>query len=141
MGAYLWLAFAAAALIVEIATVNLVSIWFVAGAAAAFVSYLLGASLYVQVGVFIVVSALLLVFLMPAARKLVNKNRTATNSDRIIGQEGICTERINNIDGSGQIKVMGNIWSAQSVNGEEIEKGEYVTVTEIRGVKAVVKAK
>ena len=136
---YLWLAVAAAALIIEVLTVNLVSVWFIAGAIAAFVASLMGAGFWIQLCVFIVISAILIIAVMPAAKKLVAKSKTATNSDRIIGEKAIVTEKIDNISATGQIKVLGNIWSAKSSDGSIIESGETVIIEKISGVKAIVK--
>ena len=134
-----WLALAVVALVIEMATVNLVPIWFVAGAVAAFVAALFGAALSVQIGIFVLVTAILLIFTMPAARRLLQNSKQATNSDRIIGQEAVVTEEIDNIKGTGQVKVLGNIWSATSFDNTVIPKGSKVTVDSISGVKAVVK--
>lgn len=134
-----WLVIAVAALIIELVTVNLVSVWFVAGAVAAFIAALLGAAVSVQVGVFVLVTAILLIFTMPAARRLLQNSRQATNSDRIIGQEAVVTEEIDNIKSTGQVKVLGNTWSATSYDNEVIPKGSKVVVNSISGVKAVVK--
>ena len=76
---------------------------------------------------------------MPAARRLLNKSKSATNSDRIIGKEAVVTEEIDNIKGKGQIKVLGSIWSAISEDQSVIPEGSMVEVCEIRGVRAVVK--
>ena len=136
----MWLALGAIFLIVEVATVNLVSVWFVAGALAAFIAALFGAGLGIQIGVFVLVTAVLLMFTMPAARRLSKGSRQATNSDRIIGHDAIVTEEINNRKGTGQIKVLGSVWSANAEEDDSvIPSGSKVYVSEIRGVKAVVK--
>ena len=134
-----WLVVAATALVLELATVNLVSVWFVAGGVAAFIAALLGAELSVQVGVFVLVTAVLLIFTMPAARRLLQNSKQATNSDRIIGQEAVVTEEISNIKGTGQIKVLGSTWSASSEEGSISPVGSRVSIIKISGVKAVVK--
>ncbi len=134
-----WVVLACACLALELATVNLVSIWFVAGAVAAIIASALGAGLGVQVGVFILVTAICLIFTMPAARRLLQKSKSATNSDRIIGKEAVVTQDIDNIKGQGQVKVLGSVWSAVSEDESVIPKGSMVKVSEIRGVRAVVK--
>lgn len=136
-----WLVFAVVFLGFELATVTLVSIWFVAGALAAFVASLLGAQIMVQVGVFVLVSALLLIFTMPVIRRLLKKDNVATNADRVIGKEGIVIEEINVTEGTGKIKVIGSIWSAKADNESVIPKGEEVIVTKISGVRTVVRRK
>ena len=41
--------------------------------------------------------------------------------------------------GKGQIKVDSEVWSAESENGEPIEKDAEVNIVKIDGVKAVVR--
>lgn len=136
-----WLVFAVVFLGFELATVTLVSIWFVVGALAAFVASLLGAQIMVQVGVFVSVSAVLLIFTMPVVRRLLKKDNVATNADRVIGKEGIVIEEINVTEGTGKIKVIGSIWSAKADDESIIPKGEEVIVTKISGVRTVVRRK
>ncbi|MBO4897938.1 MAG: NfeD family protein [Clostridia bacterium] len=134
-----WIVLACACLILEVATVNLVSIWFVAGAVAAIIATALGAPVWLQVVIFVIVTAICLIFTMPAAKRLLQKSKSPTNSDRIIGKEAVVTKEINNIKGEGQVKVLGSIWSAVSEDESVIPEGEMVEVVEIRGVRAVVK--
>lgn len=138
---YIWVVIAAVALIVEILTVNLVSVWFVIGALVSFLSAKLGAPIGVQIFLFVAVSAFLLLIIMPRAKRYIDKRKTATNSDRIIGETAVVTEEINNLDAKGQIKVLGSIWSARTEDGSVIEKDTEVTVVGISGVKAIVKNK
>ena len=60
---FLWLALFVVFLIVEAGTVALVSIWFALGALAALVSCVLGAEMWLQITVFLVVSLVLLALL------------------------------------------------------------------------------
>lgn len=139
MASVIWLSVACAALIIEVATVNLVSVWFVVGALSAFVASFFNIDVIWQVVIFIAVSGILLLLMFPLAKKLRNKKHTATNADRIIGQDGVVIQTINNIDAVGQIKVLGNIWSAKSEDDKIIEKDKKVKVLSVSGVKAVVK--
>ena len=121
---------------VEIITINLVTIWFVAGAAIALVTSLFIDSFYVQFLVFGISGLLIMVFTRPLLKKLLKKDKEKTNLDRVIGMQGICTEDIlkNNV---GEVKVDGKRWSA--ISSVKIKKGENITVTEIDGVKLKVK--
>ncbi len=134
----LWAAVLVLMLALEASTAALVSVWFAVGALCALISALFGAVFGVQISVFFVVSGLMLAFLLPYARRKMELRKTATNADRIIGAEGIVTEEINEIDGTGQIRVMGAVWSAKSRSGARIASGEKVKVIAISGVKAVV---
>lgn len=135
---FLWATVLVSALVLEASTAALVSVWFAVGALAALVSALFGAVFGVQIAVFFFVSGLMLAFLLPYARHKMEMKRTATNADRIIGAEAIVTEEIDDVRGTGQIRVMGAVWSAKSHGGTRILAGEKVKVEAISGVKAVV---
>ena len=92
-----------------------------------------------QVVLFVVGSIILLVVTRPFAKRMLHKDAQPTNSDRIIGHLGVVIEEINDMQNTGQIKVLGQIWSARTEDGEIVEKGESVRVNAITGVKAVVK--
>lgn len=137
----IWAVILVAALVMEAATQGLVSIWFAAGALAAMVCAVLDVFFPVQLAVFFFVSGILLAFLLPYVKKRMEIRRTATNADRIIGAEGIVTEEIDEVSGTGQIRVMGAVWSAKAAHGVKIPVGEKVGVEGISGVKAVVSRK
>ncbi len=125
--------------IVEGITVQLVSIWFVIGSVAAFVSSLFNAPIYLQVIIFIAVSVVALVITRPLVKKKLEVKIEPTNADRCIGKTATVVEDIDNINGKGQVKVDGKIWSARSTNEDIIKKDTLVTVEKIDGVKLIVK--
>ena len=135
--AVIWLALAVIFLIIEAITVGLATIWFAAGAFAAFVLSLLNVLVLAQVVIFLAVSCCLLVF----TRKIfVEKLRTgseSTNVDALIGETGIVTEEIRPLT-VGQVKINGQIWSALGKDDETIEKDRLVKVIAIEGVKLIV---
>lgn len=137
--AYIWLGVMILFGIVEAATVTLVSLWFVGGALAAFVAALLGAPIWLQATVFVVVSAALLACLRPFVKKFVQPNTERTNLDRIVGQTAPVTEAIDNLSATGAVKVDGKEWSARSEDGDPIEAGAVVTIVKIEGVKVIVR--
>ena len=65
-------------------------------------------------------------------------DKVATNAYSIIGKRGIVTKEINEISGTGQIKVGTEVWSAKSYDSSKIEEGSEVEINSINGVKAVV---
>jgi membrane protein implicated in regulation of membrane protease activity len=134
----LWIILAIAFLIVEFGTVTLVSLWFVGGALAAMAADFLGAALWLQVLIFAGVSFLLLLLLRPFLRKFVDPLKVPTNVDAMIGKEAVVTEGIDNLAGTGAIKLDGKIWTARSANGAAIPAGMVVTVQAVEGVKAMV---
>ncbi len=136
-----WLLLTVVLIIIEAATPMLVCIWSAIGALAACVIAALGTPLWLQIVIFVAISVVLIILTRPLAKKYVTKKAIATNADRVIGAEGIVIQKIDSIENSGQIKVLGQVWSAKSENGEIVETGAHVTITALEGVKAIVKTK
>ena len=123
----------------EAVTVGLTSIWFAAGALGALITSTLTENLLIQIIVFLALSFVTLLLVRPLARKYFIPRRVATNADRIIGQEGIVTEGIDNLEAKGQVKVSGTVWSARSQRDEvPIPAGTRVRILRIEGVKVFV---
>lgn len=135
---YTWAALIVVFLIVEGLTAGLASIWFALGSVAALVSAFLGAPVWLQITLFVIVSALTLIFTRPLARKYVNKRIEPTNADRLIGASATVTERIDNIAAKGYVKAGGRLWPARSKSGEPIEKDTVTVVRSIDGIKLIV---
>lgn len=127
--------------IAEAVTAQLVSIWFVLGAVAGLVAALCGGNLYIQLIVFIVVSIIALVITRPLIKKYIKPKKEHTNADRVLTQDGIVVEEINNINGTGQVKIDGKIWTARSSDGNIIPVDSIVRTEKISGVKLIVKVK
>lgn len=138
--AAVWLLALVILLAVESSTTALVSIWFAVGSLAAFVLALVGVDIVIQIVAFVLVSLITIISLRPfLVKKLIPKSE-ATNADRILGQEGVVTQKIDNIQGRGEVQVMGMHWSARSEDGGTIKQGELVTILRIEGVKVFVRA-
>ncbi len=133
-----WLIAAIILGIIEAFTPALVSVWLMIGALAAWVCAILGLPFIVQLVVFVIVSYVLLITTRPIVKKWLTPKIEKTNADRLIGQIGIVSEKIRDIEGIGQVKVSGQVWSARSADGTEIEPGTQVTITAITGVKLMV---
>ena len=127
--------------VLEAITTQLVSVWFIVGSIAALISVKLGAPLYVQLIVFVAVSAVTLILTRPLIRKHLKPKNEPTNADRVIGQTGVVTETIDNVSAVGQVKVEGQIWSARSSDDTLIEEGKQVEIKRIDGVKLIVAEK
>lgn len=121
---------------IEIITINLVTIWFVVSAGLALITSLFVDSFYVQFLVFGIAGLVLMVLTRPMLNKLLKKDKEKTNLDRVIGMNGVCTEEIKR-NVVGEVKVDGKRWSATSK--EEINVGDEVLITDISGVKLIVK--
>lgn len=136
---FIWIAVMIVMVILEGVSAQLVSVWFVAGALAAAVVSFFTPSVPIQIFVFVGVSLVLLAVTRPFVRKLKAKTKIVpTNADRYIGKTAVVIEPIDDVKGTGQVKVEGSVWSAKSLDGSSIDKGSEVTVQEIKGVKLIV---
>lgn len=139
--AFVWIVLAVVLGIIEAATVSLVSIWFAIGAIVAIIPAYFGAPIWVQILVFLVVSAVCFVFTKRFFKDVIKVKKQPTNADGLIGEDGIVTAEIDNLSGEGKVFISGLTWSARSSNGENIPEGAVVTVRKIEGVTLIVKVK
>ena len=137
---YIWLAVIVAAVVVESMTFTLISIWFIPGALLSLILALCSVPLWVQIVVFLASAIACLIFFKPLAKNLLGVKRVATNADVVIGERAVVTEAINNVEGRGQVKVKGQIWTARSFDESvTFSEGEILTVIAIEGVKLICK--
>ena len=135
----IWLALTAVLLIIEIATLGLTTIWFAAGALFAFFAALLGMNQGIQIGVFVVVSVVLLFFTRPLAVKYLNTKTIKTNTEALVGKTARVIVDINNLKSQGQVVINGLEWTARSSDDTVVFKiGDAVTMVGIEGVKLIV---
>ncbi len=135
-----WLSVFVLALIVEISTDMLVSVWFCIGALVALgVTYIPGTPLWVEILVFFAVTIISLIALRPIAKKLLFRNKSQTNIDEIIGKKGKVIKKITELD-NGEVKINGVIWTAMKMaDADEILEETVVEVVAVNGNKLVVK--
>ena len=137
--AIIWLGLLIAFLVVEaVCAVHLVSIWFAVGSLSALVVWMLHGPVWLQISVFIVVSAALLIALWPLTRKFITPKLTPTNIDSVIGSTGLVTAPIDNTEAHGQVKLGPMEWTARSTSGVPIPAGTMIRVDRIEGVKVFV---
>lgn len=139
METIIWLILIVGFIGVEIATVGLTSVWFAGGALAALLFSLFNLNIFWQIAVFVLVSAILLVFTRPWALKYFKPHLVKTNYETLIGVDVCLTEAVDNLRGTGTALYKGQEWSARAyVEGKKFEAGEIVTVKEIHGVTLYV---
>lgn len=135
-----WVILMVAFLVIEAAAMGLTTIWCAAGCLVAAILAAFNVDLWIQIVAMVLVSValfiLFIVWIKPNMKDIKKVDKEPTNADRLIGQEGIVTEAIDPIEGKGQIKVMGQIWSASC--DRPINKDCKVIVKGIKGVKLVV---
>ena len=135
-----WLIIMVVMLIIEAATTALATVWFAAGALVAMIMDLCGAphnlQIIVMAAVSVVTFVICMIWIRPKLESLRRANIQRTNADRLIGKEGVVIVPIDPMEGKGQVKVDGQVWSAKSESA--IAEGKKVTVRAIEGVKLVV---
>ena len=116
---------------------QLICIWFAAGALASMLVCLLGGALWLLIVVFFTVSIVLFAVLWPMAKRHLRSRIVATNTDALIGRVCMVTEDIDPLEG-GRVKLGDVTWRAHSKNAVAIPAGTLVTVLQIRGAKVLV---
>ena len=131
-----WLIVFIVLIIVELATVNLVSIWFAIGALITAVCSIFITEPIILSSIFVTTSILALILTKKAMKKLLKKETIPTNVDRIIGKIGKVTKEISKLE-PGEVKVDGKYWTA--IADKKIKKDSKVEILTIDGVKLKVK--
>ena len=135
----IWLVIMIALVIVEVATLGLVCIWFAIGALFAAVVAVFGGPWWLQLIAFVVVSAVTLIFTKPIAKKYFTDKIQKTNSEDLIGKKVMITEAVDNVRATGVAIASGLEWTARSKeDAVTFEKGEFALVHAIEGVKLIV---
>lgn len=133
-----WLIIAGLFFIGEMITVGFLVFWFGVGALLAMITSFFTSNIIIQTTVFVISSAILLLVTKPFVKKFVDVKSTNTNAFSIIGKKALVIKEINS-HSVGQIKINGEVWSAESENNETILGGSEVEIVKINGVKAIVK--
>jgi membrane protein implicated in regulation of membrane protease activity len=135
-----WLLVGVGLLVVEAVTLAFVAVYF---GVAALVSALvagLGAPLWLQVVLFCGVSLAGLAATRRIATRAFSGPLVKTNVHALVGRRGIVTKPIAADEGTGQIRLGGDYWSAKAYfdDAPVIPEGARVEVMKVEGVTAVV---
>ncbi len=133
-----WLIVALLFGVAEVSTTTFVFAMMTGGALAAAGVSLVGADVPLQLIVFAVVSALLVIGVRPIARRHLRiPLPTRSGVAALVGTEAVVLEAVDAND--GRVKLAGEIWSARSYDGEsELSVGTPVYVVAIQGATALV---
>ena len=135
-----WLIAAGVFFIGEIMTVGFLLFWLGISALIAMVVSFFTSNVIIQMSVFIISSIILILATKPLVKKFVNEKNVKTNAFSLVGKNALVIQDINNLNSVGQIKVDGEIWSAQSSEDDiNIPINSEVKIVKIEGVKAIVK--
>ena len=107
---WIWLGIVIALVLIELATVNLVTIWYIASGIVTMLLSIFIDNFFIQFLVFVILGTILLVTTREYLVKLIDSTKTKTNLDRVIGMIGICTEEIKK-NNPGEVKVDGKRWT------------------------------
>lgn len=135
-----WLIAAGVFFIGEIMTVGFLLFWLGISALIAMIVSFFTSNVIIQMSVFIISSIILILATKPLVKKFVNEKNVKTNAFSLVGKNALVIQDINNLNSVGQIKVDGEIWSAQSSEDDiNIPIDSEVKIVKIEGVKAIVK--
>ena len=134
-----WLIVAGLFFVGEIFTLGFLIFWFGIGALFAMIVSFFTTNIIIQTTVFLITSTIFILATKPLVKKFVDVKKTNTNVFSIIGKKALVIKDTDPIHSSGQIKLNGEVWSAETENDEIIKEGSEVEVLKINGVKAIVK--
>ncbi len=134
-----WLILTIVLAVFELLTMGLSTIWFALGALAAFLAAIIGASLPLQIVIFILVSVLMLLLVRPLSVKLLKGKIVKTNIDALIGRKVTVSKEVDNIKETGGAVLDGTTWNVRSSDDDSIiPVGETVVIVKVEGNKLIV---
>ncbi len=129
----IWLILTLAFAIAEAVTVSVISVWFAVGAfAAMLVSFIPNVALWVELLVFVLVSAITLIISHRFFLKRLKREHIPTNFDLLIGKTAVMLN-------DTRAEIEGLSWAVKEVDGADLAVNDKVEVLSIQGVKLIVK--
>ncbi|MDA3935587.1 MAG: NfeD family protein [Actinomycetota bacterium] len=138
---WVWVALAAILFTAEIFTAGFFMLPFGIGAAAAALLEFLGMGVGWQWAVFIVVSAISLVFFRRFSDSVTHEPPVKMGADRLIGMSGIVVEDLTPHSSKGAIRVDHEEWRAETSDSASAPVGTVVIVKAVEGTHLVVDPK
>lgn len=137
---WIWIAVIVFAVVIELLTDQLFTIWFVPAAIVVTVLDFVNLDFVWQIIIFLIISLIGIFLIRRFFTKRLSDDSSKTNIDSIIGEKCVVTEKIDNFAGCGQVKVHGQAWSARGCNEDDVfEEGEILRIVAIEGVKLICK--
>lgn len=133
-----WLITAGIFLIAEMFTMGFLVFWLGLGALLTMIVSFFTSNIIIQTTVFVISSTILIFATKPLVNKFSKKDTTPTNVYSIVGKKALVIQDIDWANGTGQIKVNGEVWSAKTDEQINIPKDSEVQIERIEGVKAYV---
>ena len=137
----LWLAVVVVAVVVEIETVQLVSVWFAASGLVTMILAAFNCSIEIQLYVFVILSVVLFALSRPIVKKI-NKSKSDNSTiESMIGEEVVVIKEIK-VGDVGEIKARYDRYSAIAPSEtQNIPVETICVIKEIRGNKVIVAIK
>ena len=114
-----WSVVIVVAILIEISTITLTSVWFALGSVVALVLAIFEVDFLWQLLSFVGVSTIALIATRPIAKRMNTKDVIHTNADKIIQMVGIVTKTIPAGE-VGEVRVNSEVWRAKSMDLEDI---------------------
>ena len=131
---FLWGALLLFAIILEIATTSLISIWFIPGIVIAMILSCFNVSFAIQCIVFLIISVLCLILTKPIAKKLKNsKIDCETDLEKMIGTKHLVLKESLNEFETGMVRIKDIEWSILSSDNQPLYVNDIVVVEKIEG--------
>lgn len=137
---YIWTAIAILFAIGELVTAGFFLLPFGAAAAVSAVLAFFEFNFIIQGVIFVILSIIFFILLRKIAEKVTVKQPEGVGADRFIGYEGIVLEEIDNLKGTGLVKVGMDEWRGKSLDGLNIPKDNKIKVAGVEGTRLIVKA-
>ena len=140
---YLWLALLVLSALLEGLLARGFFLCFVPSALVSMLLAFFHVSAWIQVGVFLVLAGLSLIFLRPVVRGLLRAKASgaAFSVESAIGTRCVVVERLDNLAGRGAVAVNGMEWAARTTSDEiVIEADSEVEIIAVEGVKFICRA-
>ena len=139
---YAWVIILIAAVIFEIATTELTSIWFACGALVALILnlFIKDELIPVQIALFAVISVVSIILIKPLVKRKMFTETIPTNADALIGKTAIVTASIS-LNYPGAVKIEGIEWTAICDDEDSYEIGDLVEILQIKGNTMLIKRK
>ena len=137
---WFWLAVVVASIAFELATYDMVAVWFIPSGIICMILEACGVGEIIQIIVFIIISLILMLTLRKAVLKYLTKENedSKTGLDAIVGKEYRLLTPIA-LNKPGTVKVNGSEWNVVTTNEEdEIPEKTLVKVKAIKGNKLIV---
>ena len=133
----LWVDVGVVALVIELSTAALVSIWFVPAALLTCLVSLVTDSFLIQILVFIILSIVAMIISRKVYKKYIKKDKDEVDANsNLIGKYGKTTEDTDGLN--GKVLVGDIYWKAKTQNGDTIPKDESVKIVSVEGTTLII---